>query len=41
MKPLVELLYENNVVDANGVLVPENVKILYGKYGNQISLKEN
>lgn len=41
MKPLIELLYKNNAVGEDGKLVPENVKILFEKYGNKISIKED
>jgi hypothetical protein len=40
MKPFVETLYKNNVVGADGKLVPENVKTLLEKYGNRISIKD-
>jgi hypothetical protein len=41
MKPFVETLFKNNVVSEDGTLIPENVKILFEKYGNRISLKES
>lgn len=41
MKPFVETLYKNNVVGADGKLIPENVKILSEKYGNRISIKDS
>lgn len=41
MKPLVEILYKNNAVGEDGKLIPENVKILFEKYGNKISIKED
>ena len=40
MKPFVETLYKNNVIGADGKLVPENVKTLLEKYGNRISIKD-
>lgn len=39
MKPFIKLLYTHNVVDENGALVEEKVKLLYEKYGNEISFK--
>lgn len=41
MKPFVETLYKNNVVGADGKLIPESVKILSEKYGNRISIKDS
>jgi len=41
MKPLLETLYTNNAIGEDGTLIPENVKILFEKYGNRISIKEN
>ena len=40
MKPFVETLYKNNAVGPDGKLIPENVKILLEKYGNNISIKD-
>lgn len=40
MKPFIETLYTNKVVGEDGTLIPENVKILYEKYGNRISIKD-
>lgn len=40
IKPLIKLLYENKVVTEEGKLQPERVKVLFEKYGNQISLKK-
>ena len=41
MKPFVETLYKNKVVGEDGKLIPENVKIMYEKYGNRISIKDS
>lgn len=38
---VVEMLYGYNVVDEAGNLVPEQVKLLLKKYGNNISLKDS
>jgi hypothetical protein len=40
MKAFVETLYKNNAVGPDGKLIPENVKILLEKYGNNISIKD-
>lgn len=40
MKPFVETLYKNNVVGPDGKLIPENVKTMFEKYGNRISIKD-
>jgi hypothetical protein len=40
MKPFVETLYKNNVIGADGKLVPESVKTMLEKYGNNISIKD-
>ncbi len=40
MKPFVETLYKNNVIGADGKLIPESVKTMLEKYGNNISLKD-
>lgn len=39
IKPFIKLLFENKTVNEQGKLNPERVKILFEKYGNQISLK--
>lgn len=39
-KFLIEILYKNNIVTADGTLHPENVKALAAKFGNNISMKD-
>lgn len=41
MKTFVETLYKDHVVDGEGKLVAERVKILVEKYGNRISIKDS
>ncbi|WP_396157044.1 hypothetical protein [Flavobacterium sp.] len=41
LKTLLEILYKNKVVGDDGTLIRDNVKILFEKYGNRISLKDS
>lgn len=41
MKTFVETLYKDRVIDAEGKLVAERVKILVEKYGSRISIKDS